>query len=330
MIEQVPERQELQKAILEFIGSVGDQRQRDQIAFAFYGDCGSPNWGSLARGTLLLLLAGGGKSRFKLARGVELIHHASLVVDDQIDKAILRRSQRAFWVKFGFEDGIIIAHMLMSMALTELSEFDREHNAGGDAHTFALRAIQAMADAELESGHKPVDSLRSYLCRTSRKTGSLYRLVGYLAGLAPRSVIQNVEPCTTALEMIGNAHQMLDDLIDAHPSREADSVFLTRAAAKENRRRSIFHLCEFGLSEKLLRTFHYDYSCRAIDLLIPCFKIGFETQVVKSLCEKICFGSRVMNKKDVPIRIRKALGSAERRCTPRSALLMGHETPIVR
>jgi len=56
-------RQELQNEIDVFINSVPDERQRDQMRFVFCGDIKSPNWGSLARGSLLLLLSGKGRDR---------------------------------------------------------------------------------------------------------------------------------------------------------------------------------------------------------------------------------------------------------------------------
>ncbi len=284
-------RQELQNEIEVFINSVSDERQRDQMRFVFCGDNKTPNWGSLARGSLLLLLSGKGTDRLLLARAIELSHHASLIVDDQVDKAHTRRAKPAFWVKYGPEDCMLFSHLMVAMAITHFLLFDRNHGGAGRAQGYALEAIQQMADAELEARRTPLDSLERYLSRARRKTGSLYALVGQLAGLIPITIISNRNSCVSALQMVGVARQMFDDFVDADLTQQQNRIFVSQDAEEENRRRSIYQLLEYGFTLNQLKEIHDQYSYEAIKSLKQCLCDGPEKPVIISLCKKICLGS---------------------------------------
>ncbi len=283
-------RHELQNEIEIFINSISDEQQRNQMRFVFCGDCKTPTWGSLARGSLLLLLSGGGSGRILLAKAIEIIHHASLIVDDQIDKAHTRRGKAAFWVKYSPEDCILFSHVMVAMAITDLVTFDRSHDGVNHAQSYTLEAMRHMFDTELEARQMLFDNLETYLSRARRKTGSLYGLVGQLAGLIPTTVISNRNSYVSALQMVGVAHQILDDFLDADPTRE-DTIFFSPNAEDENRRRSIYRLLEYGFSLNELKEFHERYSYKAIQLLKRCLYDGPEKEAIISLCEKICLGA---------------------------------------
>lgn len=291
MLSIVTVRQELQNEIEVFINGMSDERQRDQMHFVFCGDDKTPKWGSLARGSLLLLLSGNGRGRLLLARGIELSHHASLIVDDQIDKAHTRRGKPAFWVKYGPEDCILFSHLMVAIAITHFLSFDRNQEGAGRTQGYVLEAIRHMADAELETIRTPLDGLETYLSRARRKTGSLYALVGQLAGLIPTTIISNRNSCVSALQMIGVARQILDDFVDAEPTQQQNSIFVSQDAEEENRRRSIYRLLEYGFTLNQLKELHEQYSYEAIQSLKQCLCDGPEKPVIISLCEKICLGS---------------------------------------
>jgi len=61
--------------------------------------------------TLTFCEAAGGKpdSTIYAAAGIELIHTHSLIIDDIIDRSILRRNQPTTWVKFGMPIAVLIA-----------------------------------------------------------------------------------------------------------------------------------------------------------------------------------------------------------------------------
>lgn len=283
-------RQELQNEIEVFINGMYDEQQRNQMHFVFCGDDKTSKWGSLARGSLLLLLSGNGRGRLLLARAIELSHHASLIVDDQIDKAHTRREKPAFWVKYGPENCLLFSHMMVAMAITDFLSFDNNHGGAGRSVSYALDTIRQMADAELEARRTPLDSLERYLSRARRKTGSLYAFVGQLAGLIPTTIISNRNSCVHALQMVGVARQMFDDFVDAEPTQQ-NKIFVSQDAEEENRRSSIYRLLEYEFTLNQLKEVHEKYSYEAIQSLKQCIYDGPEKSVIISLCEQVCFGS---------------------------------------
>lgn len=284
-------RQELQNEIEIFINNISDEQQRNQMRFVFYGgDSKKPNWGSLARGSLLLLIAGRGSGQVLLSRAIEIIHHASLIVDDQIDRAHTRRGKAAFWVKYGPEDCILFSHLMVAMAITNLVMFDRTHDGVGHAQSYTLEAMCHMADAELEARRMVFNDLEMYLSCASRKTGSLYGLVGQLAGLIPSTIISDKNSCISALKMVGVAHQILDDFLDSDLTKQQSTIFVSHDAEEENRNHSIYRLLEHGFTLNQLKKLHEQHSYEAIQLLKQCLCSGPEKEVIIGLCEKICLG----------------------------------------
>jgi geranylgeranyl pyrophosphate synthase len=283
-------RQELQNEIEIFINGISDEQQRNQMRFVFCGDCKISTWGSLARGSLLLLLSGGENKQVLLAKAIELIHHASLIVDDQIDKAHTRRGKAAFWVKYGPEDCILFSHMMVTMAITDLVMFDRNHDGNNYAQSYALEAMHHMFDAELEARRVLFNDLETYLSRARHKTGSLYGLVGQLAGLIPSTIISDKTSCISTLKMVGVAHQILDDFLDSELTKQQSTIFVSHDAEEENRNHSIYRLLEHGFTLNQLKEIHEQHSYKAIQSLKQCLCNGPEKKIIISLCEKICLG----------------------------------------
>ena len=78
--------------------------------------------GKQIRSSIILLIGLLGKNNSKsdlyhLAAGIELIHLASLIHDDIIDNATIRRNQETLHKKFGINNGIIIGVHCYSIAL---------------------------------------------------------------------------------------------------------------------------------------------------------------------------------------------------------------------
>ncbi|MBK1994073.1 polyprenyl synthetase family protein, partial [Campylobacter novaezeelandiae] len=84
----------------------------------------SINMGKKLRSKLLLNIAGKSDISFKLCAIIELIHLASLLHDDIIDDAKLRRGARSINDKFGAKNALILGDILYSKAFFELSKMD--------------------------------------------------------------------------------------------------------------------------------------------------------------------------------------------------------------
>jgi geranylgeranyl pyrophosphate synthase len=174
---------------------------------------------------LLVFLAAGdpadGDAEGRLVRAavaVELIHSASLVHDDVLDAAALRRGAPTVVAAAGRTIATATGDLLFSRAFAELA-------ASGELED--VRALSAAASAlargELIQRADAWDAaipLERYLHRCELKTGSLFEAACRLGALGGRGVrgSSSGDDVTEALALfgrrIGLAFQLLDDVLD--------------------------------------------------------------------------------------------------------------------
>lgn len=169
--------------------------------------------GKRLRPLLVLLAAGPSAPDEPVARAaaaVELIHSASLVHDDVLDAASLRRGAPTVWATAGRDMAIATGDMVFSRAFALLA-------ANGDpAQVRALsRASSALSQGELVQRSDAWDAGVSedrYLWRCELKTATLFAAACELGVLAAGG--------TAATELaafghrVGLAFQLLDDVLD--------------------------------------------------------------------------------------------------------------------
>ena len=166
---------------------------------------------------LLVILAAGPRaaSRPELiaaAAAVELIHSATLVHDDVLDGASLRRGVPTVWAQGGRALAVATGDLLFSRAFSELSA------AGSLEAVQALsRATSALAEGELLqrqdawNGAVPVER---YLLRCELKTARLFEASCQLGALAAQAPAAQVAALGAFGRGIGIAFQLLDDVLD--------------------------------------------------------------------------------------------------------------------
>ena len=138
-----------------------------------------------------------------LAAGVavELVHMATLVHDDLIDGASVRRGRAAAWTEHGAEAAKAAGDHLFARAFSVLA-------ATGDGRAVAVLAGAALALARGEAmqrrqRHDPDTSVDDYLQRCALKTGKLFQASCVLGG-------GNGEYG----RLLGIAFQIADDVLD--------------------------------------------------------------------------------------------------------------------
>ena len=145
----------------------------------------------------------------RAAVAVELIHSASLVHDDVLDAASLRRGMPTVVAAAGRTIATATGDLLFSRAFAELA-------AGGEVED--MRALSAAASAlshgellQRADAWDPTISLERYLHRCELKTGSLFEAACRLGALAAGDLSDRL-----ALfgRRIGLAFQLLDDVLD--------------------------------------------------------------------------------------------------------------------
>jgi len=166
---------------------------------------------------LLVLLAAGpqGADETQLlaaAAAVELVHSATLVHDDVLDSATLRRGVPTVWSQGGRELAIATGDLLFSRAFAELTA------AGSLEAVRALsRASSALAEGELlqrEDAWDVTVSVERYLYRCELKTARLFEAACELGALSARRDTGDVAALGAFGRRIGLAFQLLDDVLD--------------------------------------------------------------------------------------------------------------------
>jgi geranylgeranyl pyrophosphate synthase len=153
---------------------------------------------------VLVFLASGGEPPVAAGVAVELVHMASLVHDDLIDRAALRRGKATAWKTHGSVGARATGDYLFARAFSELS-------GSGDTQGVQLLADAALALARGEAlqhaqAHRPDTTVDEYLHRCSLKTAELFRAACLLASRDSR-----LGRFGAAL---GIAFQITDDILD--------------------------------------------------------------------------------------------------------------------
>ncbi len=162
--------------------------------------------GKRLRPMLVLLCAGekGGDAAVRAATAIELVHMATLVHDDVLDEAPLRRGHPTVVATSGRGRAVSTGDLLFSRAFALLAD-------AGDARAVALLADAsvALARGELAQRHDAFDlgvSEERYLARCRLKTARLFECACLLG--------HDGEHLRRFGSEVGLAFQLLDDVLD--------------------------------------------------------------------------------------------------------------------
>jgi geranylgeranyl pyrophosphate synthase len=155
---------------------------------------------------LLVFLAARRDGEPPIAEGVavELVHLATLVHDDMIDGAEVRRGRAAAWSAYGPGAARAAGDYLFARAFAELA-------ATGDAEAVGILADTALCLARGEAlqwsqQHDPDTSVEAYLDRCALKTGKLFEAACLLGSRDPELGRFGLA--------LGIAFQIVDDILD--------------------------------------------------------------------------------------------------------------------
>lgn len=146
--------------------------------------------------------------------GVELVHNASLVIDDIIDQSEMRRGVESAWSSFGYGPAIIGSDAQLGEAFALFSSNPQ--------------AMQTVTEAMVELGEGEATELvaqpqseEEYMELARRKTGALFRAAAELGAIAADADPVTVEAVGEYAERVGVAFQIRDDVLDAVADPEA-------------------------------------------------------------------------------------------------------------
>jgi geranylgeranyl pyrophosphate synthase len=159
-----------------------------------------------------------GEPALRGATAVELLHMATLVHDDVLDRAELRRGRPTVAHAFGVEIAVSAGNYLLARAFQELAE------AGDAAAVDALSAAAVgLSEGEVvqrDDAHRLTVTAAEYERRCERKTADLFAAACRLGALLGRAA-----PAAASLaeygRLIGLAFQVFDDILDCSGDEQA-------------------------------------------------------------------------------------------------------------
>ncbi|HUR01466.1 MAG TPA: polyprenyl synthetase family protein [Nonomuraea sp.] len=154
----------------------------------------------------------------RLGAVVELLHLASLVHDDVIDRAQVRRGAPAAHVVAGPELAVLAGLSCLALAGTEAADL------GGGPNRVISAAVARLAQGELLDVERAFDTaytLDDYRELVERKTGALFRLCCVLGATEARLPGPEAQALAAFGLDLGVAFQILDDCLDlARPAAD--------------------------------------------------------------------------------------------------------------
>lgn len=163
----------------------------------------------------------------RAAAAVELIHTASLIHDDLLDGADLRRGEPTVGARAGRDVAIAAGDLLFSLAFATLVDC-REVTQPARVHRATrvlARAARTLAEGEALQARQTRDphlAESAYLERCAAKTGVLFEAALQLGAILGGGELEDVDLLARFGRTVGTAFQLADDILDCGtPETEA-------------------------------------------------------------------------------------------------------------
>ncbi|MCB0866270.1 MAG: polyprenyl synthetase family protein [Solirubrobacterales bacterium] len=171
--------------------------------------------GKRMRPLLVLLCAGpdAGREAIRAATAIELVHMATLVHDDVLDSAPLRRGVPTVVARSGRDRAVATGDLLFSRAFAELAAVADDPTARRQVQLLAAASV-ALARGELAQRHDAFDTritVERYAHRCKLKTAALFECACTIGAARPAAAEQAL---LAFGREIGLAFQILDDVLD--------------------------------------------------------------------------------------------------------------------
>lgn len=179
--------------------------------------------GKMLRPAMVLLSSGFGLVQkdkiINLAAAVETLHLATLIHDDIIDEAKMRRNNQTIQSKYGKDYAVYAGDYLLSKALFMISEYDYKRENMQNLS----RAVGKICSGEILQYNNRFSSemtIKNYLKIISGKTATLFAISMYVGSKEADVPEKTCRDLARAGYNIGMAFQIKDDLLDYKGSTE--------------------------------------------------------------------------------------------------------------
>lgn len=152
----------------------------------------------------------------KCAGAIEVLHTATLVHDDIIDKSSLRRGRITVSAEYGVDMAVYTGDFLFTKAILMLAG-----TVPVERLDILAKAIKTICEGEVDqyvSKYSLNTSVLGYLKRIQRKTGILFAASGALGGYCGECDDDTIKKLTKVGGYFGTAFQIKDDINDFNKS----------------------------------------------------------------------------------------------------------------
>ncbi len=146
----------------------------------------------------------------KVAAGIELIHSATLLHDDIIDRSPIRRKEVSAYRKFGLPPTLLAGDFLLVRAFSLCGELDISIVKATEEACVELTEGEILETPLYSESHSKESALRI----ARKKTASLFRLAAECGARLGGASEESVSLMRTFGESLGTAFQVLDDILD--------------------------------------------------------------------------------------------------------------------
>jgi heptaprenyl diphosphate synthase len=156
------------------------------------------------------------------AASIEIVHTASLIHDDIIDKSILRRGRRTIHNTYDKDTAKFVGDYLFTQSFSLLNSYS---NAGIVEEM--SKAAQLLVKGEFDQLKTKKDFYQNekiYFEKIFEKTSSLFKVSCALGGILSGSTETDIKNMEKFGEYIGISFQINDDLIDVDINNSPDGV----------------------------------------------------------------------------------------------------------
>lgn len=213
-------KKEIETSIEKFIENQIDPWYREETQYILQG-------GKRLRGTIILLindlLNGDKEKALSAATAIEIVHSASLALDDIIDVDLKRRGKKSAWVAFGIGKTILITNIIIPKAVQIV------YSLGELAVKEVISTWINVSRGELfDSFYNEVN----YQEIIELKTSKMYELA-FILGALSANQLSLIEDLRRVGNIFGKIYQILDDYID--------TIYMKEKGEKEKASLERFH-----------------------------------------------------------------------------------------
>lgn len=201
IISQLESNIPLIKEIIEYILTCGGKRVRPMIVL-------------LAAKSL----SHNGMQHLDMAAVIELIHTATLLHDDVVDRSTLRRGHKTAHTIWGSSASVLVGDFLYSRAFQVV--VDMRHQPILDIFAKATHYIAEGEILQLVNCNNPDTTEAFYFEIIERKTAKLFEIAAELGALLATQVEADITALRDYGRHLGLAYQLIDDALDYSQSAE--------------------------------------------------------------------------------------------------------------